>query len=162
MHQNADSINGIASWLQVKLAAGVTTRAEFDSEVVVFRVQPVTGGAAMELAISEEALGDHPPDEVIADLAALDIPDRLRRDPTMRLAYSTDRDVPHLETRYVDCDGRRYRLVRDSQHAVRAYDQSDNLLPSLPSPLPILQVSLFRRGLTQLQDDIRQWRSASG
>jgi hypothetical protein len=155
----ADSVNGIAAWLGVQLKTGsVSARGDFDREATVFRISLNDGTKIGELEISQEALDEHAPENIIADLQKQDVPSRLKRDPTMRLAYTVDRDVPHLETRITTCGGRLYRFVRDSGHAVRVYDSTDRILERMPSPLPVLKVSLFKRAPQQLCDDVRGWR----
>lgn len=116
------------------------------------------GSLVGELAISDEALSDHSAETIIGDLARHHVPRRLKSDPTMRLAYTSDRDVPHLETRFVRCGGKRYRFVRDSGHAVRVYDDRDTILSHMPSPLPVKPSSRFQRSEQDLCEDIRGWR----
>src|SRR5687767_479238 len=125
MDSSDDSINRIAAWLGAQLKSpSVRVQRDFDREAIVFHIAAVDAGIG-DLEISQEAIDDHAPDIVISDLQTHDVPARLRRDPTMRLAYSRDRDVPHLETRWIICDRKRYRFVRDSDHTVRVYDSND-------------------------------------
>lgn len=156
-----ETVNQIASWIAQQLGGVQVAHAyDFDRDATVFR--PQKPGVKMgEIEISDEALGDHTVETIIGDLARHAVPKRLSDDPTMRLAYTVDRDVPHLETRPVTCDGRQYRFVRDSHHAVRVYTSDDQLLERLSSPLPVLSVSLFRRDLADLQQNVRDWRGPS-
>lgn len=159
VNTSANSINRIAAWLSTQLgSASISARADFDRDGVVLRFSLPEGARIGELEISQEAADDYSPEDIIADLQKHDVPSRLKRDPTMRLAYTQDRDVPHLETRLMVCDGRQYRFVRDSQHSVRVYDETDRILGGMPSPLPVLSVSLFNRSSLELCEDIRGWR----
>lgn len=159
MNNSSDSINGIAAWLQVALGVpSLNARADLQRDVILFWVSATTERKFGELGISEEALADHSPETIISDLQWQRVPWRLKSDPTMRLAYGTDRDIPHLETRFVRCDGRTYRFVRDAGHAVRVYDADGSLLTNLASPLAVKPTSLFRRDDVDLCGDVRGWR----
>ena len=157
-----DAINGIAAWLGRQLAtANVRARADANRDVVLFRIEPGDGSAERELEISGEALDDQTPETIIADLSRQEVPQRLSRDATMRLAYTTDREVPHFETRLVICDGRNYRIVRGDDHTVRIFASTGRLLEQTPSPLSVLETSIFRGPPERWWDDIRAWRGLS-
>lgn len=118
--------NGFASveqWLVNASPGTELSHAVLDRETVLFRAhEPRVGAACYELEISREAFEDHTVEIVLADLTRHKVADRLRADPTMRLNYTRDRNVPHLETLWVTCDERQYRVVRDSDHNVRIFD----------------------------------------
>jgi hypothetical protein len=155
---NQDSISTIGDWLQVLLGAvSVQTNSDPVRDAVLFRID-VGDGNVRELEISEEALNDLATEDIVMDLGRAQVSERLRSDSTMRLTYNQYRDVPHFETLIVRCDGKSYRVVRDSHHAVRIFDEADQLLASTPSPLPVLQMSVFRRTPSRWQEDIRHWR----
>lgn len=141
-------------------AAGVSVRAESMRDVILFRVDVNDGKPHREFEISEEALEDLAPEEILVDLSREQLPERLLSDHTMRLFYSSERTVPHFEKMTVSYDGSEYRVIRDSHHSVRVFDSHDQLLRRLPSPLPVLAVSIFGRSLDKWFDDIRAWRDA--
>ena len=155
-----DSIDALSAWLQVQLGTGgVSARADQTRDSILFRIDLGDGSPPRELEISEEALSDLDPTAIVIDLGRQNVPERLRCDPTMRLAYTKEREVPHFETLFVQHEGKTYRVVRDSVHAVRIFDSRDRTLARTPSPLPVLQVSVFKRALNKWIDDIREWRA---
>ena len=153
-----DSLDGIRAFLAYQLNASVSTRADLDREVIVFEARQPEGATICAFEITDEALRDHPAEAIIEDLRRHEVVQRLQRDPTMRLRYSTDRDVPSFESLEVRWDGRRYRVVRDAQHNVRIFDASDRALERTPTMMLVMPSSIFRRSLGEWCGDIAAWR----
>jgi len=154
-----ESVEAVASFLERSLeAAGVSARAEGDRDVVVFTPQMQPGIQAGVLEVTEEALDDHAPEVILSDLREEDVPQRLLSDPTLRLRYSADRHVPHLETREVECGGRRYRVVRGGDHIVHIYDSADRALSPMPPTMLRMDRSIYRKSLKAWCDEISSWR----
>ena len=159
MAYDEDSLKNISEWLGGTLPGTDVSHAHLDRETVLFRGHEARSGAPRyEIEISREALEDHPAATIVADLIREKVADRLRADPTMRLNYTRDRNVPHLETLWVTCDERQYRVVRDGGHNVRIYDKAGQLLGNWPPTMTVIPSSIHRRGVTEWCKDIRKWR----
>lgn len=157
-----DAFKSVAKWLANALPGTEVSYGVLDRETVLYRVHaPHAGAPRYELEISREAFEDHPVETILADLARLKIPDRLCVDPTMRLNYTRDRNVHHLETLWVTCDGRNYRVVRDSEHNVRIYDKAQQLLTNWPTVMTVLPSSIHTRPVSEWCEDVRKWRGAN-
>ena len=157
-----NTVDALTSWfLQVFPGGASKTRAEPDREVVVFSVTPHDASGTRSFEVTDEALNDHPPESIIRDLERQRIPALLKRDPTLRPRYSTDRRIPHVETREVRCDRRTYRVVRDSGHNVVVYDSKDRRLAKTPTGLWVMDASIFARPKAEWCQDIRNWRGPS-
>jgi hypothetical protein len=156
-----NSFKSIEQWLQATLPGTAASHAPLDREVVLFRAhEPRSGAPRYELEISREAFEDHIVETIVADLVQQKVADRLRADPTMRLTYSRDRNVPQLETLWVVCDGPHYRVVRDTKHNVRIYDKSNQLLSNWPAVMTVMPNSIHHRPAGGWCEDIRKWRGA--
>jgi len=154
-----DTVEALTSWfLKVFPAATSDTRADPDREVVVFSVTPQDASGTRSFEVTDEALNDHPPESIIRDLERQRIPALLKRDPTLRPRYSTDRRIPHLETREVICDRQAYRVVRDSGHNLAVYDSNGGRLAKTPTGLWVMDASIFNRSEAEWCQDIRNWR----
>lgn len=140
--------------------AEVESHYIFDRSVVLFRIYDRPRSPFPELEITEEALEDHEADTILIDLVDHEVPERLGRDPSMRLCYYTRRSVPPAEVRYVRCDGRLYRIVRDEGHNVRVFDSADRPLENLPPTLLVLRSSLYQRSQDELCSDVHKWRGS--
>jgi hypothetical protein len=153
-----DSIEAIVAWLRVQCKTPhVTAHADMHRDVIVFRLDLGDGALPRHLEIGENALRDVPPEDILIDLGRAAVTDRLRQDPTMRLQYTNERSVPHLETLLVRYENEEYRIVRDAAHTVRIFDASDRPLPNTPRSTT-LQSSIFARPIDKWIDDIRNWR----
>jgi len=154
-----ESIEAIASFLKQSLkAAGVSPRAEGDREVIVFTPQMLPGIQAGVLEVSEEALDDQSAEVILSDLREQNVPQRLLSNPSLQLRYFADRQVPHFETREVECDGRHYRVVRGGDRTVRIYDSADRTLSRMPPTMLNMNVSIYRKSLKAWCDEISSWR----
>jgi hypothetical protein len=154
-----DSFKNIEEWLATALPGTQASHAQLDRETVLFRAHEARSGAPRyELEISREAFEDQRAETIVADLILQKVADRLRADPTMRLSYTRDRNVPHIETLWVTCDGRQYRVVRDGEHSVRIYDRAGQLLANGPLSMTVIPSSIHRRGVSEWCEDIRKWR----
>ena len=159
MAYDDDSFKTIEQWLVNSFPGTQASYAVLDREVVLFRVhEPRPGAPRLELEISREAFEDRKVETIVADLVRQRVTDRLRADPTLRLNYTRDRDIPHVETLWVACDERQYRVVRNGEHNVRIYDKADRLLANWPAVMTVMPNSIHRRVATQWCDDIRKWR----
>lgn len=156
-----ESADAIACWLQEKSGvANVEWDAIFDRDVALFRLyrdEP----PSPELEVTAEALEDHPSETILADLDDQQVVQRLVADPTMRLRYYTRREVPPREEMWVRCDGRRYRVLRDSGHNVRIFDNAGRLLDNIPDTLLVMPSSVFRKSNQKWCREIREWRGAT-
>jgi hypothetical protein len=149
----------VEHWLVSALPGTVPSHRALDRDMVLFRAhEPLPGSPRYELEMSREALEDHKVETIVADLVRQKVADRLRADPTMRLNYNRDRQVPHLETLWVTCDSSHYRVVRDGEHNVRIYDKAGQLLANWPAAMTVIQTSIHRRPINQWCQDIQKWR----
>ena len=141
-----DTVEALASWLVHLFPGGtVATLADPERHVMVFSITLKDDPEPRSFEATEEALNDHPPARIIRDLERQRIPALLKRDPTLRPRYSTDRRIPHLESLEVSCDNRSYRVLRDSSHNVVILDASQRLLARLPAGAMVRDDSIFRR-----------------
>lgn len=160
MNVPAEAVEAVEQWLKEQFPdAQVDSGEIFERDVVLFRASEETDH--YELEITEEAFRDHSTDTILDDLESQDVARRLRQDPTLRLQYRSSRRVPYIETRHVTCDGRRYRIVRDSDHNVQIFDSSDQLLEETPPGLRVMQHSVYRRSSDDWCREIRSRRSGS-
>jgi hypothetical protein len=134
----------------------VESQEIFDRETHLFRIHLPTGRAS-ELEVSREVLDHEPPEAIVNELSQSDSAERLRRDPSVRVQYFSS-GIDHFETRYVLCDGRQYRVVRDDKHNVSIFDSSDNLLLNTPRQMLVRPTSIFRSREADWRDQIRAWR----
>lgn len=153
-----DTTEAIAAWLvgQFKDAAPSAIASSVDG--IVFRAVGQDGSTLGEIEVSDEALADHPPEVIIGDLERAGAADHLRRDPSVRLSYLTDRRVYNFESLVVECDGRQYRVVRDAHHNVQIFDASGAALLNRPAAPLVLPMSIHRRAVSRWCDEIRTWR----
>lgn len=148
----------VSRWLHERFPGSVVAEGRiFDRGTTLYRIA-LAGGKSSELEVSDEAFEDIRVTDIIADLEAHEVVSRLTTDPTMRLQYTRSRDIPHHEWRQIDCDGRRYRVVRDAGHNVRIFDASDKPLSRTPQKMLVLSVSIFHRDYQQWCNEIRSWR----
>jgi hypothetical protein len=84
--------------------------------------------------------------------------ERLRWDPTIRLSLDASGTVPPVESRTIECDGRTYRVQRDTEHNVRIFDANGRLLENTPRTMLVMPDSIHQRNISAWQEDIRQWR----
>jgi hypothetical protein len=149
----------LAEWIKAEMPANhVELDDHFDTESVVFYIDAPGVIPAPVLQIGEDMLADHPVTDLVEALKRERVLERLRRDPTLRLALHSSGEVPTHESRTVPCDGRTYRIERDSEHNVRIYDSNDRLLENLPRTILVMPNSVHGRNVTEWQQDIRQWR----
>ena len=155
MIYSRDTVRHVADWLATEFTDSVQTFEDPERLTVIFRVVDDAGSEA-ELELSLEALEDHSSDTIVSDLANQAVPARLRRDPTLRLQYFSDRLVPHGERRSFVCDGQLFSAVRDASHCVLFYaSDGSQLHEQLPTP-HVLHTSLFKRSLGNLCDDVQR------
>jgi hypothetical protein len=157
----ADIVEGIAVWFSSHFPGSQpSARAEPVRDVIVFGARQQTGPLLAEFEVSDEALQDHSAETIATDLTQQRLIDRVRRDPTMRLRYTTDRRLSSIEVLTVHCDGRRYTVTRDDAHNVRVYDANGAILRRHPETLLVLPSSVFKRPIDSWQQEIRAWRDA--
>ena len=157
-----DSVAGLTSWIARQYpGADVSARADAIRDVIVFSATPTDGSGTRMLEITDEAMADVPVVTIIEDLEQQGVPSLLRRDPTMRRTYSSDRKVPHFEQLRIECGGRQYRVVRDSSHNVRIFDDQDLPLDKLPPSVLAMDASIFRRPMIHWCTDVSKWRGPS-
>lgn len=160
MRVPSDTVEALASWLVHLFPGGtVATLADPERDVMVFSITPKDDPEPRSFEATEEALNSHPPEGIIRDLERQRIPALLKRDPTLRPCYSTERRIPHLESLQVSCDNRSYRVVRDSSHNVVIFDASHRRLARLPAAPMVRDDSIFQRPPSEWYRDIRKARA---
>jgi len=125
-----------------------------DRNVVLYRIK--SDGPKHEFhefEVTSEAFEKLTPDMIARDLEEQDVVERLKADRTMRLTYYATRQVPPVERLRVDCNGRKYTVVR-YKDSVRVLDEERKILENLPRRLTISS-SIFYRVWC---DDIEKWR----
>jgi hypothetical protein len=161
MRVPSDTVEALASWLLHLFPGGtVATVADPERNVMVFSITPKDEPEPRSFEATEEALNEHPPNGIIRDLERQRIPALLKRDPTVRPCYSTDRRIPHVECLQVSCDNRVYRVLRDTSHTVVILDASHRRLARLPAGPMVRDDSIFRRPPAEWHRDIRKGRAA--
>ena len=161
MRVPSDTVEALASWLLHLFPGGtVANVADPERDVVVFSITPKDEPEPRSFEATAEALNDLPPEGIIRDLERQRIPALLRRDPTLRPCYSSDRRIPHVESLQVSCDNRSYRVLRDSSHNVVILDASQRRLARLPAGPMVRDDSIFRRAPAEWHRDIRKGRAA--
>lgn len=153
-----EAVTKLEEWFARHFKEGrIDSEEIFDRDVQLFRVT-APDGTTYELEITEEAFEDRRVDEILEDLKEEEVAERLRSDPSMRLCYYRGGKVPATETRWITCDGRSYRIVRDADHNVVVYDSQDQPLGNLPDDILVLPSSIHRRRKEKWRSDIRKWR----
>lgn len=160
MNVPVEAVSAIERWMRTNFPdAYVESREIFERVVVLFRASEEA--TYYELEVTGEAFRKQPTGTILDDLENQEVARRLRNDPSLRLQYRSSRVVPHFETRYVSCDGRQYRIVRDSNHNVQIFDSADQLLEETPPGLRVMQNSVYRRSREEWCREIRSRRSGS-
>jgi hypothetical protein len=151
------TLAAIREWLKEKLSASrVDVWESDDSETHIFQVQP-SSGRVPEFETSQEVIEDRSRDAILSELQQSDTVERMVRDPSVRVQFFSG-GINHFETRYIRCDGRRYRIVRDEHHHVAIFDASDNRLRNTPRQVLNLPVSIFQKHTSKWCEDVRNWR----
>jgi hypothetical protein len=146
----------IAEWLKAEFPARhVELDDHVDTESVLFYID---APLAPVLQIGERVLEQYSVREIVDFLVGEHVLERLRWDPTIRLSLDASGTVPPVESRTIECDGRTYRVQRDTEHNVRIFDANGRLLENTPRTMLVMPDSIHQRNISAWQEDIRQWR----
>jgi hypothetical protein len=157
MTEISSKVDAVQKWLAAQFPeATIVTGEIFDRESTLFRVH-TKAGPYPELEILREVLEDKSPDTLVRELAKSDALERLRRDPSVRIQYFRS-GINHFETRYVQCDNRHYRIVRDDKHNVTIFDYDDRRLANMPPQMLVLPASIFDLQVGEWCTRIMSWR----
>jgi hypothetical protein len=157
MHDVQSGVSEIERWIAAQFPAAFVEKGEdFERETVLFRVK-IQDNMASELELSREVLTDNSPASLVAALNQSDVAERLERDPSVRVQFFSS-GIPHFETRWIECDGRTYRVVRDEKHNVTLYDAADRRLANMPPQMLVTDTSIFRGPAHEWGGQILQWR----
>ncbi len=155
MEPPKESLQVVQAWLGSHFpGAEVTAHWNEDRQVVLFRAK--SDGAKHEyheLEVTAEAYEKLDPETIVRDLEEQEVVERLKADRTMRLTYYATRQVPPVERLRVECDEKKYTVVRYKDN-VRILDENREPLTNLPKRLTI-KSSIFYRVWC---DDIEKWR----
>ena len=155
MEPPKEAQQAIESWLGSQFPdVELSAHWNEDRGVVLFRIK--SDGPKHEyheLEVTAEAFEKIAPDTMTRDMEEQDVVVRLKDDRTMRLTYYATRQIPPVERLRVDCDGRKYTVVR-YKDSVRVLDEERKILENLPRRLTISS-SIFYRAWC---DDIEKWR----
>ena len=155
MEPPKEAQQAIESWLGSQFPdVELSAHWNADRGVVLFRIK--SDGPKHEyheLEVTAEAFEKIAPDTMTRDMEEQDVVVRLKDDRTMRLTYYATRQIPPVERLRVDCDGRKYTVVR-YKDSVRVLDEERKILENLPRRLTISS-SIFYRAWC---DDIEKWR----
>lgn len=150
-------VEAIRQWLASQFPEStIDSQSIFDTETHLFRVHQQKGRHP-ELEVSREILERTKPEALLRELAQSDAIERMKRDPSVRIQYFSS-GIPHFETRYVRCDGTRYRVVRDDKHNLSIFDSADKRLAKTPPHMLVFSGSIFQVQESEWCAKIRTWR----
>lgn len=152
-----EALRSLIETQRVDLNVQVIRDHDRDAFLLVFRDHK--GGRLGEIEVSNEAAEDVPHATILSDLERAGVLNADSMDRTIRRSYRSDRSLTAGEERIIECDGSRYRVVRDTSHQVIIFDAEGNRLTAMPDGMVVLPQSIHRRPESDWCHDIRAWRS---